>query len=426
MHRFISNINFEKVYFFIVFLFAARATTFTTNLDFRINPIGVGLLLLPTIYLINKYKISFLKGNISIVVLVLSIWTIIHFFVDKNFNIFTYYILYLQLLVCYVVISVYQKKIYIYFEKTTVYLCSIAITLWSIMQITGTDAIAKLGFMEPSSDISKASLLIFNVPQNFSDSVGLFGLTRNCGFAWEPGLFSCFIITAIFFNISRKNKIKNNKALYILVLTLLSTSSTTGYTALLFLTCNYFFLQNKNIKYKIFAVIIIIPLVIWFNQLPFMSDKIEETSTFDNFISQNDNDINYFEENESQIVVQRFEGLYLDYLNFINAPLIGYGDRKNSYSANNISPNLLPADGIISLFAQFGIIIGLLIFMIYYKSAKLYDITFHQKYRILFFLYIIISFSYNFNYVALFMAIMWNKFLLNNNSTTYGKYKQIT
>ena len=190
MHRFISNINFEKVYFFIVFLFAARATTFTTNLDFRINPIGVGLLLLPTIYLINKYKISFLKGNISIVVLVLSIWTIIHFFVDKNFNIFTYYILYLQLLVCYVVISVYQKKIYIYFEKTTVYLCCIAITLWSIMQITGTDAIAKLGFMEPSSDISKASLLIFNVPQNFSDSVGLFGLTRNCGFAWEPGLFS--------------------------------------------------------------------------------------------------------------------------------------------------------------------------------------------------------------------------------------------
>lgn len=412
MSKFIGNITFEKVYFFIVFLFAARATFLTSNLDFRVNPIGFILLVFPSLFLLRKHRISLIYGRIGIVWLVLTIWVILRFFIDKEFNIFTYYVMYIQLLVCFVVINVYKENILIYFERITVVLAMIAIIFWGIMQVVGVEMVASLGFMEPSSSISSASLLIFNTPQFISDVEGIGGLTRNCGFAWEPGLFACFLVLAMFFNLCREKKIKGNRSLYILMLALISTSSTTGYIAFLFVVCNYFFLQKNRFKYKIPILIILVPIVIWISQLSFMSDKIKDTSTFDNFLSQNETSVSYFEENESQMVVQRFEGFYLDYLNFINDPIIGYGYRGNSYSALNISAYLIPADGIMSLFAQFGIFIGFLIFYIYYKSALLYDNRYNQKYKMLFVLYLIISFSYNFNFVAMFMAIWWYGFLL--------------
>lgn len=57
-----SKITFEKVYFFIVFLYAARATIFTSILDFRLNPIGFALLFLPALYYYFKYHLSYLRA----------------------------------------------------------------------------------------------------------------------------------------------------------------------------------------------------------------------------------------------------------------------------------------------------------------------------------------------------------------------------
>lgn len=412
MLRFIRNLTFEKIYFFIVFLYGARATVFTANMDFRYNPLGVALLILPTIHLFIKYKLSLFDKRIYTILLGLTAWVLLRFFIDPQFNMFNYYTIYIQILVCYTVVNIYKQIIPLYFEQITVRLSIIAIALWIVMQFVGVKTIASLGFMEPYTSISSASLLIFNTPNYTKEGIGILGLTRNCGFAWEPGLYSCFLIFAIFFNLCRVKRLKGNTNFFILVLALLTTSSTTGYSVFLFVIINHLFIQNSRFKYKVPALIIFIPTIIWISQLSFMSDKIKETSKTENFLSKNETVIDYFENEGGQMVVQRFEGLYLNYLNFINAPILGYGYRGNSYSATHISSKLATSEGIISFFAQFGIFIGLYIFFTYYKSAKYFDIRYHYKYNMLFYVYILVSISYNFNFVAIVMAFMWYPILL--------------
>ena len=67
------------------------------------------------------------------------------------------------------------------------------------------------------------------------------GAYRNCGFTWEPGGFACFLILAIIINLaSNKFKIRN-KSLMILILSLITTFSTTGYMAFAFIMIWYLF-----------------------------------------------------------------------------------------------------------------------------------------------------------------------------------------
>lgn len=418
-----SKITFEKVYFFIVFLYAARATIFTSILDFRLNPIGFALLFLPALYYYFKYHLSIFKGSVALVFLILTLWMALHFFIDTKFDIFTYYIIFLQLFVGYVTLNVFREKIYLYFEKVTVALSVVAIVLWSIMQVVGVQTIASLGFMEPNSSISSASLLIFNTPR--ADEGGfLLGLTRNNGFAWEPGLFSCFLGLAMYFNLTRKQKIKGNINFYILAIALISTSSTTGYSLFFVLICNYFIFQRSKSSYKIIALVILVPVVIWGSQLPFMGEKIKETSSSDNYISESIQHLEYMENEGYYLTVQRFEGLYLEYLNLKEAPFLGYGSKGNSYMNTQISPYIVVSSGVITNFSQFGFILGLLITLVYIKSAIMFDRENNQKYMMLFVVYLFMSMSYSFNLVALFISIMWAGILLKKDSTIV--YSQIS
>lgn len=351
---------------------------------------------------------------------ILTVWMILHFLTDAKFDIFTYYIIYLQLFVGYVALNVFREKIYLYFENVTVSLSVVAIVLWSIMQVVGVQAMASLGFMEPNTNISSASLLIFNTPRAFESEEGfLFGLTRNNGFAWEPGLFACFLALAMYFNLIRMHRIVGNKNFYILAIALLSSSSTTGYFLLFILMCNYFFFQRSKVHYKILALIVLIPVVVWGSQLPFMGEKIKKTSSTENYISENIQQLDYMENVEYSLTVQRFEGLYLEFLNFKDAPILGYGNKGNSYMNTHISPYLVVSSGVITNFSQFGLILGILISIVYIMSAKAFDKQYNQKYMMLFIVYLVMSMSYNFNLVALFIAIMWYGLLLDKGRLHY-------
>ena len=412
--------TFEKIYFFIVFLFAARATIFTSVLDFRLNPIGFALLFLPALYYYQKCHLSIFKGKAAIVFSALTLWMILHFLTDAKFDIFTYYIVYLQLFVGYVTLNVFRENVYIYFENVTVALSVVAIVLWAIMQVVGVDAIASLGFMDPNTSISSASLLIFNTPRAFESEDGfLFGLTRNNGFAWEPGLFACFLALAMYFNLTRTQKIVGNKNFYVLAIALISTSSTTGYSLFLILMCNYFVFQRSKAIYKILALIVLIPVVMWGSQLPFMGEKIKETSSADNYISEDVQHLDYLESKEYSLTVQRFEGLYLEFLNLKAAPVLGYGNKGNSYVNTQISPYLIVSSGVITNFSQFGLVLGILITIVYIKSARTFDQQHNQKYMMLFVVYLFMSMSYSFNLVALFIAIMWSGILLDKKQPYY-------
>lgn len=412
MFKDINNITFEKIYFFIVFLFAAQSTYLTWQPDPRLNPIGFLLLGIPTLMICRKYRLSLLDKRLVYIYIISLGWIFLQYICTMNYKVFMTVPLILQFIIAYVVVRIYKLNLFRYFEKIVVALTLIDIILWGIMQIVGVNVMASLGFMKPASAISQASMLIFNIPQINEENV-LFGLTRNCGFCWEPGRFASFLIFAIFFNLARTRRIKSNTNLFILLIGLFTSLSTTGYSVFILIALNYFFFQKSKSSYRVSALLIGIPLFFWIMSLSFMSSKIEATMNAENYLSENTYSLDYFENNEKQMVVQRFEGLYLDFLNFIHAPILGCGIREESYISTEISPYLATSNGLMSLLGTYGIIIGFLFIYMFYKSAKYFDSIHKQRYCMLIFVFFSISISYSFNFIALFIAIMWYRYFIS-------------
>lgn len=402
----LKSITLEKIYLFYVILLAARATLFTSDMDFRSNPVGVGLLLVLCIHTFIKHKISLRNKNLVILYAILTIWTVLHYLTDIEFKIMPYLILYINITVGYSLVKIFGNKLY---EKTTqyiTYLTGISLILWMIMHVIGIGFFESIGFMQPASSTSVASLLIFNVPNiHIYEGQGIGPFMRNCGFAWEPGLFASFICFAIYFNLLIKKRIKRNRSFYILTLGLFSTFSTTGYSAFLLIIANYFILQNSKKSTQILYIIVGIPTFLYIMNLPFMADKIKEENESENFLYNNNQLTSEIESEKRTMTVRRWEGIIMDYLNIQDRPILGYGTINNSYVNTHISSYLLSSNGIVSTFARFGIVLGLLINIVFIRNTNYIDKLFRQKYCMFYILYMTLSISYSFTTLALMIAL---------------------
>ena len=179
------------------------------------------------------------------------------------------------------------------------------------------------------------------------------------------------VCMAIQFNISRNLGVKLNKHLIILLIALATTFSTTGYS-IAFIIFVFYFLYTKRLTLlrKIIYISFLSFVFICVYNLPFMSEKIESRSNVANF-SIESGALEWKEKENKVFTVDRIEGLYLDYLNFINNPFLGYGlQREKSYVYNNISPNIITSNGILKPFAQFGFILAILLLVLTFKSSK--------------------------------------------------------
>ena len=97
----LKSITLEKIYLFYVILFAAQATLFTSDMDFRSNPVGVGLMLVLCTRLLIKHKISLRNKNLLILYAILGIWAVLHYLTDIEFKLLSYLILYINVTVGY-------------------------------------------------------------------------------------------------------------------------------------------------------------------------------------------------------------------------------------------------------------------------------------------------------------------------------------
>ena len=98
---------------------------------------------------------------------------------------------------------------------------------------------------------------------------------RNSGMFWEPGVYSNYLILAILLVLPSFKDV-NKFRFYIIVFTVLSTLSTSGYIILFIL-----FLYKTisfNIRNIIWAVLISASFYLIYNATPFLSDKIAEQS----------------------------------------------------------------------------------------------------------------------------------------------------
>lgn len=366
---------------FLVFLFFVlvfgRGSSLVANFDPRINLIGFLLYISCMIYLLSKNNICRFNNSGGWGIIcgsVFTVWMLCHlFFLDKGFPILRYSLFLLHIVTGILLIKKYHENIVVYFEKAMVFLAYVSLIGWGIESLGGTSLLTKSPILlENSAGNSDYSLILYTLNYVPAGGNELYGnICRNSGCAWEPGLFSVMLCIAILFNIYQNKKIIFNKRLTILIVALITTFSTTGYiVAIIIFACYYLFSKKISICKRIIYICLITFACINLYNLPFISEKISNNADTESFSTTDVAAVEWYETEGRTFTVGRFEGIMLDYMNVQDKPIMGYGlMRESSYVYKKVSEAIITSNGIIKPIAQLGIILGVLMFILMYKSS---------------------------------------------------------
>ena len=377
-------------------LFIGKGAYVIAATDFRTNPVGMGLLALAIIYLLTSKSQYSLVPRTKVLIFILLTWIIAHLFIiDYAYTPYFYIGFILYTLGGLAIAKHYGFDIVYYYEKAMYVLALISLPLWAFQMAGGTSFLNSLPFvLHNTAGSSDYSLLLYTI--NGQPSAEWYGnVIRNCGCAWEPGLFSTMLALALVFRMYINNGqfILRDRHNIILLLALITTFSTTGYiTIFLLMAIHIIFTSNMGFGRKTFLGIIAIGIFTWVYSFSFMSGKIEARSDFSEFVSETGK----YNTMSETFTVDRIEGIALDYENMLDNPLFGYGMNRNfSYVANNISPLILTSNSITKPLAQMGIPLGIFMFLLLILSMKKVSEHFNNSFVILMFCILISSMSYD-------------------------------
>jgi len=356
---------FEYFLVFILIIYGADASDFTGALENWDNLIGFLLPIIPVMVL------GFIKGvrfNHKYLLLLLgfTIYFVATTIVFKELHPRFFGINIIKFTIVYVVISGLGVRFFKIYEDILYYLCIIGVTFWLIQNVVPTTFIELLRNFEFSSQQPGSNtdfnIIIYTVGNfklvpDFIVNVGGIKMFRNAGFAWEPGVFASLINFAIFFNLIRNRfKLNNNKHLWVFIVALASTFSTTGYS--LFILLVLFYLYNQDFVKVFWLTPIVVVSVMFVFMLPFMYDKISVDYKWTTeelvYRSAKYNTIHF---------PQRFQSFQIDFIDFMNHPIIGYGGHLEETWTAKLGAEIATVSGIGGLMSQFGIV-GTLFFLI--------------------------------------------------------------
>ena len=216
----------------------------------------------------------------------------------------------------------------------------------------------------PATSEYKKSLIIYNIfrePLFGIDSLGLFGLPRNSGPFWEPGAFGGYLTIGIAFEMILFRKF--SKRVFIFLIVLLTTFSTTGYMAVaLFFLLYFLFLEtNKKRRFLIFPPLLAGAFFLISN-VEFLAVKIvDQIRGFEEeqiYNTQSDNDT-------------RLGSSVLDFKDFQRSPLFGTGpSNETRYGKEEVL--FMRTNGLTDLAVRVGLLGFLFICWTFLHSLKNY------------------------------------------------------
>lgn len=190
------------------------------------------------------------------------------------------------------------------------------------------------------------NIIIYNFQSAFISEI--IGFRRNCGPFWEPGMFAFFINIALFFEIFFYRHRGHLFRIIIYITALVSSFSTGGYVAGLFLMVLYAMRHRSSVlTWVIFIPIMVVAIFQIFN-LEYVGDKIDNQYNTAQYGSDD----------------SRF-GAFITQVKMIeNSPIIG-GEEISNYAQTRTlaSGTLLPL-------VEYGIPIGILYFIILLTACK--------------------------------------------------------
>lgn len=423
MKTFIKN-----VYFFYIFLCTVLSCplfAISSNNPYKVLAFLPAILSIIVGFICGIKLIDRTLGGIFFIIISSSV--ALHFVHGVSYSPY----LLLSVYVGYVCFHLFKDDIVDRFVNISYKLTVIGLFLWVATMISHSamlslaDTIGYDGF-----GVSK-SLYIYNV-DNLNDYSDLAwatsGILTNCGYCWENGRYSCFLLLTIYFYVIKKGMSFKDKKLLVLIFALITTQSTTGYMVFLMFLI-YWYMRGRKFKVWYLVPLVTLVTVVW--TLPFIQDKIlallVDPDDMDNTISNwqwmsNNKD-------EGYIVPQRFTGFWLQLMNLQNSNLL-IGDSSNitnHYIVNDLGINAAISEGILGIIVRYGLILGSMAYYMLFRSS--YCIA--QKYGLtqtflLAAIFIGINFSYNFWEDPLLISFwMWAAFagklslsLKNNTITT--------
>lgn len=388
---------FEYLYVFILIIYAGRANTFVESASFTENPIGIILPVILAGILIIKWRVSFNKEFYILMVC----FTVYFVAVSVKYNEVqpTYFLAYFfRFFVVYAVVKALKFSFFKIYEFLLYYLAIIGLVMWIIQIALGGDTLYYLFNSIPGiktfSYVSSLGLngIIYSVQPSYVSFYNYSLITRNCGFAWEPGGFAVYLCLAIFINLffidqDRKSKIR----FWLFMVALLTTQSTTGYVICSVIII--FYVLNKNLSRMLLLLPVLVIALITFSSLPFMKNKIyeiiSETKTIDQLIVRTIG-------RQENINPQRFTSFIISFRDFKNNPILGLGAHSEDSWTVKIGAKISTISGIGNLLAQFGLVGFLFFILTTIKSSFFFAKRCNYRGGILLFIIaILISVSYS-------------------------------
>lgn len=407
--------NYNLFYFFCILIYTAKATKFTRALEgYPGNIVAFMIPLILTIIFWIRNKIQINIQYLGSAIYLYIGWFILQFIKYGGSNLSLTFFLFYQIFIAYGIVYVFKWRLYILFEKYVTWLSLICLIVWVINLFIPIIIDVTIGIL--SIPIGKESLIKYNIliASVINEITNAQLSYRNPGFSWEPGMNASLLCTAIYINLFINNfKIRNNPRLIILILSLLSTFSTTGFSTFFSVIC-CFYILNTNNKHKYFLLLLFIPIALYIYNLDFIGNKISKLNSNHESITNIIKSIEWQKKDNETItyVPQRFDGLVLEFMNIKHDPIIGYGiSTENSYANHKISEHIKISNGNLQIISKFGII-GIIIIILIFMNTLIIAKRFNYKYGWTFFiLYILISTSYPFYSTPLFISIFMSHYL---------------
>jgi hypothetical protein len=203
----------------------------------------------------------------------------------------------------------------------------------------------------PNADVIHIGIHNFHIPDQRS---------RNCGMFWEPGAFAGYLVLALFFLIrDGQYKAVISRQGLLIIATLLTTQSTTGYLAFLVLLVLYVssssLIKHKNAKLVAFPLLffgLVSVILVLYSQVSFLGEKIN-VQIASSFAQDDASRIN------------RIGNLVYDLKWIVDKPVLGWSATPETRLSNDAEVAELVAvqgNGLTGFAVKFGLV-GLFIFI---------------------------------------------------------------
>lgn len=415
--------KFDWVYMFIMVIYMAQATPETSRMIGTLsgNPIPLLLPIILTYILCINHPISFNNKKFYFVLTLYGIWassSLIKYGTFSTEELSYHFFMVYAITIAYIHNQIFGYKLVSIYEKIIVLLCKISIIGWGIAVFLPSSA--SFFHLFPETRYGNHVLYIFNWMDPAKGQI-YSGLLRNAGCSWEPGRFAIMITLAIYCNLCQNSiKFKDNKNIIWLLLALVTTQSTTGYTIALVIY-SIFLIKKFNAKYVFTFIFIITPIFYGLIQLDFMGDKVKTKIIEAQDVSRLNKSFEWHEgQNEKGEYlgsIDRFDAFVFEWMNIVHDPILGYGRNvEHSYFYNYITSNYVLANGLMKILGMYGIPLGLYFFYILFCSSLTIAKRSSQKKALgLMILFCLSSISYNIFTVPVFTSFWFYAFL--------GKYR---